>query len=167
MKIIDKFVNIIVEKKVGFSMDEVMKGTHTFEPGMGPEGKFYLGFKVNWGTKDLFKWLNPFDKNFLTHQLEGNITVAGLCEEAECSGTLKLAYFTEKSIRYTIYFSANGKDYKYIGEKVNILPWNLPVSHTTCFGVLIEKDSGKLVSRSVVYFNLLSIPSFLWSFKIE
>lgn len=154
-------------RKIGFSMKEVMKGTHVFEEGMGPKGKHPFEFIITWGTKDIFNWLNPFDKNFLTHQLQGIITVGGLCEKVNCSGTLELSYISERKITYTIYFSVEGKDYKYIGEKVNILPWNLPISHTTCFGVVVEKETKKLVSRSVIFFNLWRLPSFIWSFKIE
>ena len=52
-------------------------------------------------------------------------------------------------------------------QKRNIKPWNLPVSHTTCYGELTEAKSGKLVSRSVTYFRLKTLPSFLWSFRLN
>ncbi|MGC8928886.1 MAG: hypothetical protein ACP5QK_13325, partial [Myxococcota bacterium] len=67
----------------------------------------------------------------------------------------------------TFEFEVNGKRYLYIGEKVNIKPWNLPVSHTTCFGTIVERETNRLISRSVVFFRYSTIPSFLLSFRLR
>jgi hypothetical protein len=162
---ISDFKKMIAEKRLGFVMDEVMSGDHTFVPGMGPAGKFPFEFKVTWGPRELGPWINPFSDTFFTQPLEGTVTVGGLCEKAPCKGTLELAYFTEGKIRYSFDFKVKDKEYHFIGEKVNIRPWNLPVSHTTCFGTLVEKESGRLVSRSVTHFRLHTTPVFLASLR--
>ncbi len=152
--------------ELGFSMDEIMQGEHEFENGFGPEGKKRMIFKVNWGTSQLIEWLNPFGDNFMVNDLEGNISIDGLCEEAPCSGKLELKYFSEQKIKYTFEFEAAGEDYIFIGEKRNIYPWNLPYSHTCCFGALRLKDSNELVSTSITHFRLDTLPEFLSSFQI-
>ena len=150
---------------VGFRIDEVMSGTHDFEPGMGPPGKKPLSFRVTWGADSIARWLTPGGE-FLRGPLEGTIGVEGLCEAAPCRGTLELRYFDEHAIRYAFEFETGGRRYRFVGEKVNIRPWNLPYSHTTCFGRLTEAESGRLVSTSVTHFRLLSLPRFLTSFRI-
>jgi hypothetical protein len=40
------------------------------------------------------------------------------------------------------------------------------VSHTTCYGVLTEAASGKLVSKSVTHFRLATAPAFLASLRL-
>ncbi|MBF0118270.1 MAG: hypothetical protein HQK79_05495 [Desulfobacterales bacterium] len=165
MKIVDTVKNIINDKRVGFQIDEVMTGEHVFEQGAGPKGTHFFEFRVTWGPEDILSWVNPFGGEFLTQPLEGSVTIGGLCKNAHCNGTLELLYFKERKIRYTFDFSARGKSYHFIGEKVNIWPWNLLFSHTTCFGTLIERDTGVLVSRSVSYFKLWRGPSFVGSFR--
>jgi hypothetical protein len=163
---IDDLVNMIKERRFGFQMDEVMSGEHEFEPGFGPKGKLPIEFRVTWGPKHITKWANPFGGEFMTQGMAGSVSVEGLCKNAACSGTLELKYFSEAKIRYTFEFGVNGKEYKFVGEKVNIKPWNLPVSHTTCFGVLTEKTTGKLVSRSVLHFRMKTAPAFILSMRL-
>ncbi|MGC9043094.1 MAG: hypothetical protein ACP5KG_04480 [Myxococcota bacterium] len=155
------------QKRFGFEMREVMSGTHRFENGSGPEGELPFAFNVVWGTDNLIDWINPGSDKFLVNDLKGFVTVGGLCEDAEVVGKLELRYFSEFKIRYTFEFEVNGKRYLYIGEKVNIKPWNLPVSHTTCFGTIVEKETNRLISRSVVFFRYSTIPSFLLSFRLR
>ncbi|MCX7957822.1 MAG: hypothetical protein N3B13_02110 [Deltaproteobacteria bacterium] len=159
-------ISLLKNRTFGFEMKEIMSGTHRFEKGCGPEGEFPLVFNVVWGTDNLSEWINPKSEKFMTNHLRGHVTVGGLCENAEVNGTLELRYFTEFKIRYRFEFSANGKNYIYTGEKVNIKPWNLPVSHTTCFGTIVEKDSCRLISRSVAFFRYSTIPAFLMSFRL-
>ena len=151
---------------VGFKMDEVMSGEHEFEPGLGPPGRRPLVFKVTWGAKNLANWLTPGGESFMRGPLEGTISVDGLCADAPCKGTLELRYFDEHKIRYAFEFEVSGKRYGFVGEKVNIWPWNLPFSHTTCFGRLTEVETGKLVSTSVTHFRAVSAPAFLLSFRL-
>ena len=159
--------NMVREKRFGFKMDEVMSGNHEFEPGCGPCGRLPFEFTVAWGPEHIWPWANPGSDRFLTQPLAGTVTVGGLCDSAVFEGELQLRYFTDRKIRYRFEFLAHGVTYRFVGEKVNILPWNLPTSHTTCFGVVTEKETGKLISRSVTYFRLATAPSFLASLRLE
>jgi len=149
----------------GFSMDEVMTGTHEFAPGAGPEGTLPFEFRVRWGAQDMSEFLNPLGEKFMVSGMEGTVSVGGLCEDAPCRGTLELRYFKDQKIRYTFEFGARDATYLFVGEKVNILPWNLATSHTTCFGTLTD-DAGQLISRSLTFFRLRTAPAFLASFKL-
>jgi hypothetical protein len=161
-----ELVRRVREGRFGFKMDEVMSGTHVFESGRGPAGRLPFEFTVTWGPDDLRTWLDPQSENFLSQALEGTITVGGLCEAAPCKGRLELKYFDEHALRYRLEFEVNGVGYRYVGEKVNIQAWNLPVSHTTCWGVLTETETGRLISRSVTHFRLWTIPAFLGSLRL-
>lgn len=156
---------MIRERRVGFVMDEIMSGDHEFEPEFGEPGRRPMEFRSTWGPKSLREWINPFGDKFLWQELSGTITVDGLCENVPATGSLELKYFTEHILRYKLYFEVNGKQYEFIGEKVNIQPWNLPVSHTTCYGVLKELETGKLVSKSVTHFRMTTVPAFVASFR--
>ncbi|MBU0505341.1 MAG: hypothetical protein ABII18_01870 [bacterium] len=152
---------------MGFQLKEIMTGTHSFEKGFGSGHNLFMEFVINWGPKNMLTWLNPTHKDFLLQPLKGHVTVAGLCQQAPCTGTLELRYFNDYKIRYTFTFKVKGKTYSYVGEKVNIKPWNLPISHTTCFGRITEKNTGKLVSTSVVYFRLRTMLQFFFSFRLK
>lgn len=153
--------------EVGFRMDEVMSGLHSFEPVYGdPRERRPIEFRATWGPDNIGEWINPFSNGFLRQDLVGTITVDGLCKDAKCVGTLELNYFDGQFLRYDFNFSADGKLYRYVGEKVNIKPWNLPVSHTTCYGVITEEYNGTLVSKSTTHFRAKTIPAFLKSFRV-
>ncbi len=163
---IDDFKNMVSQRRFGFVMDEVMSGDHEFTDGKGPKGKHVFEFKVTWGPREIAKWLNPFGDSFMTQPLNGTITVGGMCVDVPCSGTLELAYFTEARIRYTFDFEYGDKAYHFVGEKINIRPWNLHVSHTTCYGTLVEKATGDLISRSVTHFRFKTTPAFIASLRL-
>ena len=150
---------------MGFRIDEVMEGTHEFEGQDEPGGPLPFRFSVTWGPPNLRAFLNPSSDTFGTAPLHGVITVGGLCEEVFCDGTIEIDYFGRHTIRYVFEFETDGTRYRFVGEKVNIRPWNLTVSHTTCFGTLLEADSGRLVSRSVTHFRLRTLPAFLASLR--
>jgi len=152
------------EGRLGFRMDEVMSGEHWFEPGCGPTGTHPFEFRVTWGPKSFRHWLDKSSYG-LVSDLCGTVHAAGLCDGAPCEGSLEMRYFDEHKIRYTFDFEVEKQRYHFIGEKMNIRPWNLPYSHTTCFGTLIETDSGKLISRSLTHFRVLSAPSFVRSLR--
>ncbi len=151
--------------RIGFALDETMSGSHVFEPGFGPAGEHPFEFRLTWGPDNVIQWANPRSKTFLSQPLEGKITAGGLCRDCHCYGTLTLDYFRSHKIIYDFEFSVDGKPYHFIGEKVNIKPWNLPVSHTTCFGTVTEMDQGKLVSRSVTHFRFRTTLGFLTSLR--
>jgi hypothetical protein len=166
MSRIADFKRMVSEGRFGFKMDETMSGEHRFEPGMGPEGRFPFEFTATWGPEKVGPWINPFGDGFMKQPLSGTVTMGGLCQKSPCTGTLELNYFTEGTIRYSFDFTTGGVTYRYIGEKVNIRPWNLPVSHTTCFGTVVEAESGRLVSRSVTHFRMKTAPAFLASMRL-
>ena len=151
----------------GFHMNEAMSGVHEFEPRYGEPGKRKMEFRVRWGTDRLSRWLNPLGREFMLSDLEGAVTIDGLCVDAPCHGTLHMRYFKDATLRYTFEFQVSGVPYRYVGEKVHLRPWNLVWSHTTCFGRLVRTDTGELVSTSVTHFRLRSAPRFLASVRFR
>ena len=165
---IKEIVDRATQGKLGFRIDETMSGHHAFEPEFGPaEERRPFQFDISWGPDNIREWIDPNNERFLWQELRGTVTVDGLCESVPCAGTLELRYIGEHLLRYTFEFTVEGKRYQYVGEKVNIRPWNLPVSHTTCFGVLTEVSSGRLVSRSICHFRLSTAWSFLSSMRLH
>lgn len=153
--------------RLGFRIKETMRGTHELQPGHGASGPRPFEFRLTWGPDNVTQWLDRSSDQFLSQSAEGTISVDGLCERAPCHGVLQMDYFREKKIRYELDFDVNGKGYRYVGEKVNIRPWNLPVSHTTCFGTLIERETGQLVSTSVARFLVSMLPGFAASARLS
>lgn len=152
---------------MGFSMTEIMEGVHHFSPDYSDDtSERAMKFEVVWGSMSMTEFLNPASPNFLTATLKGEVSIEGLCEKALCAGTLKLNYFVDNTIEYNFTFQDfTGIRYYYTGKKVNIKPWNLPTSHTTCFGTVVEEGTGKLVSTSTTFFKFKRIPSFLLSLR--
>lgn len=150
---------------MGFQIQEVMTGHHEFERGHGAPGRHFMEFRVTWGTDDLRAWADPFGDRFLVNELQGTVTVEGLCRDTPCRGTLEMRYFKDGSIRYTFEFEVDGTRYEYVGQKMHIRPWNLPWSHTTCYGRLIAKETGELVSISLTHFRMRTALRFLGSFR--
>jgi len=157
---------MISERRVGFLMDEVMTGTHEFEPRFGPPGKRPMEFRVTWGPRHLREWFDPAGDRFMLNDLEGTVTADGLCYFAPCRGTLALRYFKDQTIRYTFSFDVDGAEHLYVGEKVHIFPWNLFWSHTTCFGRITRKETGELVSTSVTHFRFRTALEFVASMRL-
>ena len=152
---------------VGFKMDELMVGTHTFSNGSFEGRELPLNFSLTWGNRNLFKFLNPGSDEFLSSDANGFIAVGGLANKADCTGSLKLMYFSERKIRYELNFTGDdGMAYRYVGEKVNLWPWNLHKTHVTCYGKITDKKTGKIISNSVVYFPLREMLDFLMSTRL-
>jgi len=157
---------------IGFRMTEDMTGWHEYLPGRGPEGIQPFSFRVDWGIDKLKDSAGTL-KNSVAHDgglhfvqsLAGTVTVGGLCDAAPCRGTLDLRYLVDQRLVYDFTFTVDDVKYRWVGQKVNLRPWNLPVSHTTCFGTLTEARTGRLVSRGVVHFRLSTIPAFLLSIR--
>ena len=151
-------------KRIGFEIDEEMAGTYRDEMRFAPDYPFR--FDVTWGTDSIWQWLQPGDK-FLVSEISGTVTADNFCDNAACSGTLTLRYFGEHRLRYEFWFGTGGRIYRFVGEKVNIRWWNLPVSHTTCFGRITENRTGQLVATALVFFRLRTIPRFLRTFRLK
>jgi hypothetical protein len=157
-------------KEIGFSMHEVMEGTYSFVSGAGPAGEFLIRFEIDWGPDSIMDFVNPTagEEVFGVVRCQGEFTAEQLVENAPCTGTLELSYISEQKLRYTLDFSGpDGKEYRYIGEKVNLRPWNLHKTHTTCYGTIYEKDTNKEVSTSTTFFKFKTIPSFIASFRLK
>lgn len=151
---------------IGFKIDELMTGTHRFTDKPGTERPML--FSLTWGSDSLLKFLNPFSRNFLLSQATGFITVDGLVDKAECSGTLHLRYFSGRKIVYELFFQdEKGVNYRYVGEKLNLWPWNLYRTHFTCYGTITDLSNGKVISESVVYFPYREIFPFACSFRLR
>jgi hypothetical protein len=162
---------MLTERRIGFRIDEVMRGTHRylrdFLPGDVPAGaEFPLEFFVTWGNPHLEKFLNPFSGDFFFSDLEGTLSAGGLCLEAPVKGSFELNYFKDATLRYCFEFTAYDRLYRYLGEKRGIRPWNLQRTHTTCYGTITDVLSGEILSESVVYFDLPQLPSFLASLRL-
>jgi hypothetical protein len=152
---------------IGFKMDEIMVGTHTFSDRPLASPQLPMNFSITWGNDNLLKFVNPGSDEFLFSCAKGFITVGGMANKADCIGTLKLMYFSERKIRYELDFKGDdGKAYKYIGEKVNLWPWNLHKTHMTCYGTITDNESGKVVSTSVVYFPFRELLNFIMSARL-
>jgi len=162
---IDNMINMVKEKRFGFVMDETMTGVHEFEDKYGSPGKQFMEFRVTWGPKDVLHWGNPFSSG-LINDLGGTVTIEGLCVNAPCTGSLELRYLKDATIRYSFNFTVDGVEYHYVGEKMNIMPWNLPYSHTTCFGRLTRTDTGELVSTSLTHFRFRTSLAFAASLRL-
>ncbi len=153
---------------IGFKIDELMTGSHHFNDKNDPNIDKPMNFNLTWGNKNIINFLNPFSNEFLFGEARGIITVNGLVEKAKCEGSIKLLYFTERKIRYELIFKDdNGKSYKYIGEKRNLWPWNLYKTHVTCYGSLIDSESGDNISESITYFPYRKLIPFLLSFRLR
>ena len=96
---------------------------------------------------------------------KGSVTIDGLCYGIPCKGSLALRYFEDHTVRYDFGFALEGQSYKYLGEKKNIRLWNLPWSHTTCFGRLVLEETGEVVSTSVTHFRMHTLPRFITSIR--
>lgn len=147
----------------GFKMKETMTGTHKFLFFDG--SALFMEFNVEWGPKDITKWVNPLSPYFLSQELEGTITIEGLCHEERCWGVLKLEYWKGR-LEYSIFFSVDGILYEYIGVKEGMRPWNLHETHTTCYGKLKNQYTGEYVSESITHFDLKDIPKMIKSFRL-
>ncbi|MFO7560293.1 MAG: hypothetical protein R6X10_15780 [Desulfobacterales bacterium] len=153
---------------IGFKMDEIMTGTHRFVGQAGPEGEHPLHYNLTWGNKSLLNFLNPFSTEYSLSQAKGFVTVGGLVDKADCTGTLRLLYFTERKIRYEFSFQDDqGKTYHYLGEKRNLWPWNLYKTHVTCYGTITDIKADQVISESVVYFPYRELLPFLLSFRLK
>lgn len=149
---------------MGFRVTEVMRGTHERRDGQPPSGPQPFALRVTWGPDRLREWLDPTSPRFLWQRLEGEVLAGGLVEGwVPCRGTLSLEYLGRRRIRYELDFEGPEGVLRFAGEKVNIRPWNLLVSHTTCTGTITDLATGRLVSTVVVTFRLRDLPRMLLS----
>ena len=164
-----RFITMLDERRVGFEIDEIMTGKHEFEKGFGSSGKKFMEFRGTWGPKHISQFLNPKSNKFCMSELEGTVTIEELCADVPMKGTLTLSYFREHKLLYIFDFSVDSKKYHFVGEKVNVRLWRfweLPKTHTICYGKLTLKDTGELVSKSITHFRLRTSLRFIKSFRL-
>lgn len=153
---------------LGFKLDEVMAGTHQFTDDKNEKGGLPFHFSLTWGNKNLLQFLNPFSREFFFSEAMGVITIGGLIDKAECRGSLRMLYFSEGKIRYDLTFKDDqGTPYRYVGQKVNIRPWNFYKTHFICHGSVTNLNTGKPISNSIVLFPYREILPFICSFRLR
>ena len=164
-------MGMLAERRVGFRINEEMKGTHRFlrdyPPGRVAAGaELPFSFSVTWGHRELGRYLRPGSREFLCASMDGLVTAGGLCLEAPLHGTLELRYFRDATIHYAFEFEAQGRRMRYDGEKRGIRPWNLHRSHTTCFGTVTEAATAEPLSDAVVHFDLGRLLPFVTGLRL-
>ena len=75
-------------------------------------------------------------------------------------------FYVGPELEYFYFRDDQGTPYRYIGEKVNLRPWNLHKTHTTCYGTIVNLKNNKEVSKSIVYFKFETTPEFMASFRL-
>lgn len=150
---------------LGFRVAETMRGWH--EPLAHPGQRAPFALTCRWGPDRLGTWLNPLGPGFLWQELSGTVTAVGLTDgPAPARGTLELDYLGARRIRYRVDFpGADGATLRFLGDKVDLRPWNLLVSHTTCTGSVIDLASGRQLSSVLVRFRLRDLPAMLLSLR--
>ena len=146
---------------LGFEIQETMSG---YDDNGDP-----FEFNVTWGVDD---WKN-INMGPVKFDLKGTVLFNN--QICPCEGNLIIDYFGTNSIKYNFDFTANidcanqpyYRKLEYLGEKINIKPWNLLTSHTTCFGVILGDYSNDLVAKTNTFFKLKTIPKFLSSFRLR
>jgi len=155
-------------RDTGFHVHEILDGLHEFVAREGPPGEFPFSFELDWGPERLVDFMNPLARDaFLIAKSRGVIRVGELVQEAPCTGTLEFRCFSEAKIRYRLYFSVEETSYEYIGEKIGLRPWNLHRTHTPCYGIIYNLETGKEISRSRSSLRISALPSFLMSLTLK
>lgn len=149
----------------GFRVDEVMRGWHEAPGAPGERRRCELA--CTWGPDRLGEWLHPLGPRFLWQECQGTFEAEGLTDgPSPCRGTLELDYLGAQRVRYRLDFAdRQGRALRFQGDKVELRPWNLLVSHTTCTGTIVELESGRLVSTVVLTFKLRDLPRMLLSLR--
>jgi hypothetical protein len=163
-------IRMLADRRVGFRVDESMSGSHRFvrdfPPGKVAAGtELPLSFQATWGHPHLSQFLNPRGGDFLFALLDGTVTAGGITGEAPIKGTLELRYFQDALIRYTFEFEALDRQFRFVGEKRDLRPWNLHRTHTTCHGTLTDLTTDEVISEAVVRFDLWRLHRLLLSLR--
>lgn len=164
-----------IPRRLGFRMDETMRGTHRLVKDYQPEGgalipagsEMPFEFSCSWGHPNLVDYFNPLGNDFCSALLTGTVTIGGVCDRAPMRGSLEFRYLTESLIRYAFEFEVAERRYSFVGEKRDIRPWNLHRTHTTCFGTVTDIEDGTKLCDAVVHFDLKELPTFVSSLRLE
>jgi len=150
MRHIAPLTNPLLEK--GFRVHETLAGRHAFASGEGPPGEFPFSLELYWGPERVAAFLNPFNRDaFLTAGVCGVIRAGAWVEEAPCEGTLEFRSVSGAGMRVRLYFNAGSNAYEFIGRRAGLRPWDLHRTATACYGVVYDLETGREVSRSLIY----------------
>lgn len=151
----------------GFRMHERMSGEHQFTDAVDQDGTHPMSFEIDWGPSSILRWFNPATSEFLRHPMSGEVSVGGLCQSTDLSGTMTLRYFTDSKIYYDFQFEVNGTNYQYSGEKRDLRPTNFHSTHRTLHGQIRRVHDDVVISNSTLYFHWKDLPSMLASFRLN
>ncbi len=134
----------------GFAFTERMQGTYR---GTAPDltgGRFHFEFEVNCPEPR-----RPFAA--ITGRAKGRVTMDGVANDAVAEGTLEIAPWTERTVRYEFTFGGkDGRRYRFRGEKR--IQWLRPIrSWTTLPGKVHELNadgSSREVAEVLARFDL-------------
>jgi len=140
----------------GFRISETMSGWYE-DPIDGRREKFE--FELEWGTDDISGLVGRgFPMMLVVY--DGHVKAEGLYRGPIDRGSFMIDY-PRNTIEYYFEF---GK-YNYEGMKLDIKLWNLPFSHTTCFGTICN-DECELVSATLTKFKFRTLPKMLSTLRL-
>ena len=147
-------------RQIGFGFHENMSGTYT-RLGVGgkdPQGSFKFSGQVKAASA-----LRHLRDNMAT--LDGTLDMEGFAEDVPIKGTVEIAPFTKRIIRYEFSFLGDdGKPYRFAGQK-DIRFSALRSTFTTLVGAVLDA-SGQEVARATAKFDLdADLLPFLLSWK--
>lgn len=131
---------------LSFGFTEHMSGTyHPLRKDL-PGGRFYFTFEVDCPDAS-----RPF-RTIIGRAL-GTVTMQGLADAASAAGTLELAPFSKRSIRYEFHFSSNdGQRYRFDGSKQ--IRWLHAIDSWTTLPGRVYDEAGTVVAEVIARFPL-------------
>lgn len=129
-----------------FGFTEHMAGTyHPLRQNL-PGGEFHFTFEVD--CPDTSRPLQS-----IVGKAVGHVTMEGLAERAPAQGTLELAPFSKRSIRYEFHFTGkDGKTYRFDGSKS--IRWRHAVRSWTTLPGRVYDESDSAVADVIARFPL-------------
>lgn len=149
----------------GFTIRETLVGTCQVQ-GVSAGREIPLTLELEWGPRDIWKWLSPVSNVRGLSACSGRAVIEGVAGPVPVEGTLDLRYLKDRTIVYDMKMDVGGKNYKFMGKKSNIWPWNLPWSHTTCYVSMTDQVTEEPYATGTVRFRLQELPAFLRSVRL-
>lgn len=144
-------------RTIGFGFREKMSGTWQGTVEGFDRGKFSFDFDVR--CPDVSRPLR------ILGSATGLVTMEGVAERVPAEGTLEIAPFWRRRIRYAFAFvGKDGRRYRFSGAK-KIATRHLLRSWTTLPGHVYDDETGKSVADVVARFDLRRLPALLRSFR--
>ncbi len=145
-------------KKVGFQFNETMSGTYTRVGKPDEQGLFR--FQACMHAEDGLRHMRDG-----LCKIDGTLDMEGFADDVPIAGTLEIAVFTKKIIRYDFGFTGNdGNPYRFAGQK-NIRFTDFVGTMTHLTGSITDAR-GTEVAQATVKFDIKSdLLPFLVSWK--